>query len=165
MRKTPLRACLFLLLAVSLPLRLLADESLTKNSQINPNDTYVTFDESTVREAEFPVANSEFASPTDDSAMRTSSAPESKFHGEEGYDTNGVLVLDITFLSSASNSHIREMRFSGGAVELFDGNGARIHSESIEAQLASAIPFLVKSRPALVFKPLINRQQYLGIST
>jgi hypothetical protein len=133
------------LLAVIVPLNLFAADSLGKNSRINPNDTYVTFDETTVRQAQFAPSDPQTAAPGAVAGkMRSSTVRQTTFHVEEGYDATGALVLDITFLGSAPTytPALKEARFSAGAVELFDGNGAPIHFPSIEAQLASAIPAL-----------------------
>jgi sugar lactone lactonase YvrE len=111
------------------------------HSQINPDDTYVTFDATTVRQSNFTSPASELdSSATTNPKMRSGTPREQKFHLEEGYDAEGKRVLDITVLSASSASNpVLEARFSGGTLALFGANGAPIHSKSIESHLASAI--------------------------
>jgi trimeric autotransporter adhesin len=144
MRKSALRGSILSLIAFTAFLKVYAVDSLTKNSRINPDDTYVTFDETTVRQANFEPFKAPAVSHTPSAKLGSSSTRQTAFHVAEGYDSNGTLVLDITFISStpASNPAIKEARFSGGKVELFDQNGAPVHSKAAEAQLASALPSL-----------------------
>jgi len=109
--------------------------------QINPDDTYVTFDATTVRQSNFTSPPSELdSSATTSPKMRTGTPKEQKFHLEEGYDAEGKRVLDITVLGASSDSNpVLEARFSGGTLALFGANGAPIHSKSIESHLASAL--------------------------
>lgn len=141
MTKLSARVSILLLVALTSLPKMFAADSLSKNSRINPDDTYVTFDETTTRQASFNLSEVESALPGITSRKQRSSTRESKFHIEEGYDVNGNLVLDIAFVSSAPayKSVTSEARFSGGKVEFFDSTGAPAHSKFSAAQYASAL--------------------------
>jgi hypothetical protein len=148
MSKCARRSSILFLVALATSLNLLAADSLTRNSRINPNDTYVTFDETTVRQTQFD--------PSEASGIqRSGSTRETKLHVEEGYDSYGEVVLDITFVRSAPayKTALKEARFSGGKVEFFDGNGAPIQLESREGELAAAMSAVsglsLTERPAI----------------
>jgi pimeloyl-ACP methyl ester carboxylesterase len=141
MTKLLVRVLILSLVALTALPNVFAADSLSKNSQINPDDTYVTFDETTARQAMFDLSKSESSLPGITAGKQRSSTRESKFHIEEGYDINGQLVLDIAFVSSALayKTAISEARFSDGKVEFFDSTGALVHSKFGAAQYASAL--------------------------
>jgi pimeloyl-ACP methyl ester carboxylesterase len=141
MRKSLLLGSILSLIAAMAPLKLFAADSLSKNSQINPDDTYVTFDETTARQAKFDLSKAESALPGITAGKQRSSTRESKFHIEEGYDVNGHLVLGIAFVNSTSayKTVVSEARFSNGKVEFFDSTGAPVHTKFGAAQYASAL--------------------------
>jgi pimeloyl-ACP methyl ester carboxylesterase len=122
-----LRASSILLLATS---TLLAADALTKNSGINSSDTYLTFDETTIYQVMFDSSNSQNSStPAPRSKKALGSSRERTFHVEEGYDIDGGLVLNTTFVSSVpiSNPPVRRVTLSGGKLTFFDGNGAPVN--------------------------------------
>jgi pimeloyl-ACP methyl ester carboxylesterase/sugar lactone lactonase YvrE len=142
MQTSVLRIFVLSLMAVMVFLKFCAGDSLTTNSPINPDDTYVTFDETTVRQAKFDASSEQSGSSAAATGKQPSSVTrETQLHVEEGYDLNGDLVLDVTFVTSAPayKTIVKEARFSGGKIEFFDANGAPVHLQSGEAQIASAL--------------------------
>jgi len=132
----------FVLLLATSPL--LGAAALSKSSGINSSDTYVTFDETTIYQVTFDSSNSQGNStPTPPWKRGAGPTRERTFHVEEGYDANGNLVLNTTFVNSvpSSNPPVRRVTLSSGQLTFFDRNGAPVNGTvpgSNKAQLGLA---------------------------
>jgi len=127
MKKSALGSCALLssFMLLLAPLLLFGVDSPTKNSGINPADTYVTFDETVVTQSIFvqPKAN-------DGAAPRASSIRSRTFRIEEGYDTAGNFVLNLTLLTpSPTIGHgVVQAKLSDGRIQFFDNAGLPVHA-------------------------------------
>lgn len=99
-------------------------QSLSANSGINANDTYIVFDLSAQESHTQNLSGSIWNTQTNSYTQQLNTSSNLTFHIEAGYDTNGNIVANIQPTGATeTNLGISMMRYANGTLTLFDMQG------------------------------------------
>lgn len=134
--------------------------SLSQNSGINNNDTWIAMDITISSQATINTSGSYYNPLTQTTSNSFPiSRPPQTFHVELGYDSNGGLVMNLWPKGTTTETAdgIGVIRFSGGQVTVFDDSGNPIPLQVPNANMSTVLPpNLLGSNPgASVIKTLV----------
>jgi pimeloyl-ACP methyl ester carboxylesterase len=120
--------------------------TLSSNSGINANDTYVIFDMTVNNQATYNATGPLYNPATNTSSTTVNlSEPPTTYHIEMGYDAGGQIVVNA-FLTSPAGG---EFRLASGGISLFSQSGSPIAIPSFNGAWP-AVPQLPPGNPGVI---------------